>query len=941
MLQGYTLKETQCGKCGMPLMEYHDNLECVVCPALMKKARKKLKEKQRLAEQKDRMERKIQEAKGERALAEEADEHARLLAIQEEESTKIAALEAEEQRLLAEARARPERVSSPRSSADKLRQENDVKIAEGKKADEANRRKEELELIEETRRLEQIEQHRAASKGEQMRQDLLLQEARRLQVEKVRREEEIKKLEEARLEEQLEQKRHEEELRVAEEANLLESLEREAAEKAKAAEEAIAKAKAALATVTSARRDIIAQTIAMAEAEAIAEAEGIIKAEREDYKAPIVLPTKADLKREHWETLRQEGRSVMTRRVMAGWTLLAEFCSGVECENSPLLTNGHRKECVVCGGSGNGHDGVYLDQESVNEQDGLSTVNEDVVTEASTRATLPRPITPPTENLAALAEEAKALAASPTANRTVQQLQEDFESKRNMVSKEIGRRMIQGWTLLDASCPHCVMPLMADTEGNGEICVLCGLISRVSHPESTDLANLSGEIQVAKSVSAEALTVDYTLATEPYTAKHDGMIAEVDRQLTATESSVEIPVEEINVNSPRKSLADTIRGQVDRRTRSRSPMGDPPAPNVSERIRISTDPDDTTQPNNKVFWNEKNDMPKGSGFQKPPRTPTKRNEEVAAQQDEDVFTVSFPKDFDFTDEKAFLHLMTEKRQQMENRKSIHKDLANGTAVISVEDVLSKESIIKMFLESPQGIGAKNLVESGNMDSVTDLAEAFVRQHFGSDASKQKELTNELVEQVTTSTYRKKESNVQSDPEPELAGLENSSRNEDSSQASSRRRPKVTPESMSNRGRSRALSKNSTNQDPSRRSPSKPDAVGASRSFNLPPSPRNYTSPRNLPSPRKFTKDNKSPRKGGVLVIGGPGSPRHDDNMSIGEYSRAETVASATLDSILTRIEDCKATLLDPNTDVVKQAETAKLIEQLASAAMAVKRLETL
>ena len=66
-----------------------------------------------------------------------------------------------------------------------------------------------------------------------------------------------------------------------------------------------------------------------------------------------------------------------------------------------------------------------------------------------------------------------------------------------------------------------------------------------------------------------------------------------------------------------------------------------------------------------------------------------------------------------------------------------------------------------------------------------------------------------------------------------------------------------------------------------------------------------------------------------------------DDMSTGEMSRAETVASQTLDSLLNRIEECKTKLLDPNIDPVQQAETAKLIEQLASAAMAVKQLEGL
>jgi uncharacterized Zn finger protein (UPF0148 family) len=54
--------------------------------------------------------------------------------------------------------------------------------------------------------------------------------------------------------------------------------------------------------------------------------------------------------------------------------------------------------------------------------------------------------------------------------------QDDFEQKRDLVSKEIGKRMLMGWTLLDASCPTCVMPLVMDNNGYTDFCVLCGPI---------------------------------------------------------------------------------------------------------------------------------------------------------------------------------------------------------------------------------------------------------------------------------------------------------------------------------------------------------------------------------------------------------------------------------------------------------------------------------
>ena len=65
---------------------------------------------------------------------------------------------------------------------------------------------------------------------------------------------------------------------------------------------------------------------------------------------------------------------------------------------------------------------------------------------------------------------------SPTgsATKSVSELKEDFEAKRHYVSKEIGKRMMKGWTLLDMSCPECLMPLLSDPHIGQETCVLCG-----------------------------------------------------------------------------------------------------------------------------------------------------------------------------------------------------------------------------------------------------------------------------------------------------------------------------------------------------------------------------------------------------------------------------------------------------------------------------------
>lgn len=49
----------------------------------------------------------------------------------------------------------------------------------------------------------------------------------------------------------------------------------------------------------------------------------------------------------------------------------------------------------------------------------------------------------------------------------------NFQAKRDYATKEIGRKIAEGWVLLDLSCPECVMPLLNDGKGGPEICVLC------------------------------------------------------------------------------------------------------------------------------------------------------------------------------------------------------------------------------------------------------------------------------------------------------------------------------------------------------------------------------------------------------------------------------------------------------------------------------------
>lgn len=323
------------------------------------------------------------------------------------------------------------------------------------------RREEEMILMEETKRIAAMEEEYTVGSirtTDVMQRDLLIEQHRNRLAAKAQLDEAVLKLEQMRLIEEMEHRRMTEERRAEDEAEMIKRLEEEAASKKKEAEEAEERAKKALEEVEKTRKDLIAQTIALAEAEVVAEAEECLKREIEEYKEPTLLPTASEVEAEQWETLRFEGRTVMTRRVMAGWTILAEFCRGNECENCPLITKHGRKECCVCGGCGDGTDGAYARGSSVDSEEEATGPEHFIVQR--------RPVAP------YIVSSSQSIASNPIVMHTIQS---DFEARRKAVSQEISKRMMEGWTLLDSSCPACVMPLMTDEKGFQDVCVFCDM----------------------------------------------------------------------------------------------------------------------------------------------------------------------------------------------------------------------------------------------------------------------------------------------------------------------------------------------------------------------------------------------------------------------------------------------------------------------------------
>ena len=161
---------------------------------------------------------------------------------------------------------------------------------------------------------------------------------------------------------------------------------------------------------------------------------------------------------EQWELLRSEGRLAKARRLLKGWKETGKLCAGKECHGFPLITKDSHTECMVCAGTGSRADGIYSQSEI----------------DSASKKGFPDPEFHLNRPKASKKSEHIASNSHPPA----QELQSDFESKRKIVSKEVGKRLLKGWTLLDKACPYCVMPIMTNKKQMNEICVLCGLVGK-------------------------------------------------------------------------------------------------------------------------------------------------------------------------------------------------------------------------------------------------------------------------------------------------------------------------------------------------------------------------------------------------------------------------------------------------------------------------------
>ena len=241
-------------------------------------------------------------------------------------------------------------------------------------------------------------------------------------------------------------------------------------------------------------------------------------------------PSEANSKTKHWALLRAEKTALLTRRCIVGWKILHEQCKGKECRGSELVGLNGKKECVICGGTGNGKDGVYAllaaneakkstppsilqsVVDSVQEMVGMKKGDASSDGSASSDSTYLdlgvgeiSVVKSLTSALSFTVMPVRAPRHAFQPGTDILQVHREFENRRSDVSKQMALKMSQGWTLLNTRCPQCVMPLMSDPSGRNEICLVCGITGK-SYAGAHSIGTAPTDLTSGKSTEDEVST---------------------------------------------------------------------------------------------------------------------------------------------------------------------------------------------------------------------------------------------------------------------------------------------------------------------------------------------------------------------------------------------------------------------------------------------------
>lgn len=140
-----------------------------------------------------------------------------------------------------------------------------------------------------------------------------------------------------------------------------------------------------------------------------------------------------------WEARRLLGKKALAKKAIEGWAVLPQYCSGRMCNFTPLVGKNGVFQCVVCQGTGNGRDGFY---------DEISS--------------------------AAMHDETGSFISRRNRFNNINPSSQ-FSKHDVVASREVGKRILEGWQLSESPCPTCMKPLMRESFGSHDVCIFCDI----------------------------------------------------------------------------------------------------------------------------------------------------------------------------------------------------------------------------------------------------------------------------------------------------------------------------------------------------------------------------------------------------------------------------------------------------------------------------------
>lgn len=267
-----------------------------------------------------------------------------------------------------------------------------------------------------------------------------------------------------------------------------------------------------------------------------------------------------------WEARRLLGKKALAKKAIEGWAVLPQYCSGRMCNFTPLVGKKGVLQCVVCQGTGTGRDGFY-------DEIGSAAMHDETGSFISKRNRF--------KNI------------NPSHKIT---------SHDAIASREVGRRILEGWQLSESPCPTCMKPLMRESFGSHDVCIFCDTTNE--DIQSEHVADFE-ELDDVSVNSRRSITLELPNDFDP--SDSDAMaalIAKATKNANKTVSRNRLPsqrsgkpIQPVSVpNSSRRSRSeslapDTRNSESSRRSSSRprrSSSRSRPEPSMGQ-IYISTD----------------------------------------------------------------------------------------------------------------------------------------------------------------------------------------------------------------------------------------------------------------------------------------------------------------------------------------------------------------